>query len=539
MTGAGLIWVGPSAAAIDAMGSKVGSKDLMRKAGVPTLPSITVAEDGALPDADEVDGLGWPLLVKASAGGGGRGMRVVTGPDGLAEALEGARREAASAFGDGTVFLERYVTDPRHIEVQVLADAQGGTVALFERECSIQRRHQKIIEEAPSPAVSPGLRQRLMAASTAAAEAVGYVNAGTVEFVVDRNGEPYFLEMNTRLQVEHPVTEAVTGLDLVRLQLLVAGGAPLPRQVHDVAGRGPVGHAVEARLYAEDPTAGWLPSTGTLARFEVPTGPDAPAVRLDSGVESGSVVSPHYDPMLAKVIAWAPTRHEAVSALAGALAASRIHGVTTNRDLLVRTLRHPGFAAGDTDTGFLDRHGLDVLAAPLADAAAVRRQAVAAGAGRPGGAPAARPGAAGGAVRLPQQPRLPPGDDRHGRRRRRCARHRHRRLPLRPVRGRPGGGGDRRHPVRPRGGVGRPGPGGPDRGRRHPSLPGRAGGRHRMGGRPRRRRPPSSSTSGSPSPAASCARARRWPRCPAAWCGWRWPPGTRSPPASSWWCSRR
>ena len=377
VTGAGLVWVGPPASAIDAMGSKVGSKDLMRKAGVPTLPSITVAEDGALPDADEVDGLGWPLLVKASAGGGGRGMRVVTGPDGLAEALEGARREAASAFGDGTVFLERYVTDPRHIEVQVLADAHGGTVALFERECSIQRRHQKIIEEAPSPAVPPGLRSRLMAASTAAAEAVGYVNAGTVEFVVDRDGEPYFLEMNTRLQVEHPVTEAVTGLDLVRLQLLVAGGEPLPRQVHDVAGRGPVGHAVEARLYAEDPTAGWLPSTGTLARFEVPTGPDAPAVRLDSGVESGSVVSPHYDPMLAKVIAWAPTRHEAVSALAGALAASRIHGVTTNRDLLVRTLRHPGFAAGDTDTGFLDRHGLDVLAAPLADAAAVRRQAVA------------------------------------------------------------------------------------------------------------------------------------------------------------------
>jgi len=377
VTGAGLVWVGPPASAIDAMGSKVGAKALMRAAGVPTLPSITVAGDVDLPDPGEVDGLGWPLLVKASAGGGGRGMRIVAGPDDLAEALDSARREAASAFGDGTVFLERYVTDPRHIEVQVLADAHGATVALFERECSIQRRHQKIIEEAPSPAVSPSLRSRLMAASTAAAAAVGYVNAGTVEFVVDRDGEPFFLEMNTRLQVEHPVTEAVTGLDLVRLQLLVAGGAPLPRPVHDVVGRGPVGHAVEARLYAEDPAAGWLPSTGTLTRFEVPTGPDAPAIRLDSGVESGSEVSPHYDPMLAKVIAWAPTRPEAVAALSAALAAARIHGVTTNRDLLVRTLRHPGFGAGDTDTGFLDRHGLDTLAAPLADAGAVRRQAVA------------------------------------------------------------------------------------------------------------------------------------------------------------------
>jgi len=382
VTDAGLLWVGPSADAIDAMGSKIGSKDLMRAAGVPTLPSVTVDGD-APPDPAAVAALGWPLLVKASAGGGGRGMRIVEGPEALAEALAGARREAQSAFGDGTVFLERYVTSPRHIEVQVLADAHGTTVALFERECSIQRRHQKIIEEAPSPVVGPALRARLSDAAVAAARAVGYVNAGTVEFVLDTggaggpgDGEPYFLEMNTRLQVEHPVTEEVTGLDLVRLQLLVAGGAPLPDEVHEAVARGPVGHAVEARLYAEDPAAGWLPSTGDLHQFDVPR--DRPGARIDAGVASGGVVSPHYDPMLAKVIVHAPTRAEAVASLAATLADARIHGVTTNRDLLVRTLRHEAFGRGDTDTGFLDRHGLDVLAAPLADAVAVDRHAAAA-----------------------------------------------------------------------------------------------------------------------------------------------------------------
>jgi propionyl-CoA carboxylase alpha chain len=383
---AGLIWVGPSPEAIDAMGSKIGSKDMMRAAGVPTLPSITVDGDTP-PDPAEVDRLGWPLLVKASAGGGGRGMRIVEGPADLADALAGARREALSAFGDGTVFLERYITAPRHIEVQVLADAHGATVALFERECSIQRRHQKIIEEAPSPVVGPALRARLSEAAVAAARAVGYRNAGTVEFVLDTGGrdtggdgtdggEPYFLEMNTRLQVEHPVTEEVTGLDLVRLQLLVAGGAPLPDEVHEAVARGPVGHAIEARLYAEDPAAGWLPSTGDLHEFAVPD--DRAGVRVDSGVESGGTVSPHYDPMLAKVIVHAPTRGEAIASLAAALADARIHGVTTNRDLLVRTLRHEAFGRGATDTGFLDRHGLAVLAAPLADAGAQGRHAVAA-----------------------------------------------------------------------------------------------------------------------------------------------------------------
>jgi propionyl-CoA carboxylase alpha chain len=393
VTGAGLVWVGPPADAIDLMGSKIGSKELMRTAGVPTLPSITVettAEGDKLPDIVAVEALGWPLLVKASAGGGGRGMRVVWGPSELADAVAGASREAASAFGDGTVFLERYLRDPRHIEVQVLADAYGETVALFERECSIQRRHQKIIEEAPSPFVTPELRARLVEAAVAAADEVGYVNAGTVEFVVDTDGEPYFLEMNTRLQVEHPVTEAVTGLDLVRLQLLIAGGAPLPPEVHAAAAAGPQGHAIEARLYAEDPAQGWLPSTGTLHRFEVggdgsrgPGGPGGPArtgieVRVDSGVEDGSVVSPHYDPMLAKVVVHAGSRVEAAGALAATLARSRIHGVTTNRDLLVRVLSHPEFLAGETDTGFLERHGVARLATTLTDPDARRRHVLAA-----------------------------------------------------------------------------------------------------------------------------------------------------------------
>jgi propionyl-CoA carboxylase alpha chain len=392
VVGAGFHWIGPPPAAIDAMGSKVGAKELMRAAGVPTLPSITI--DGErLPDDADIEALGWPLLVKASAGGGGRGMRTVGGPVSLREAVASARREAQSAFGDGTVFLERYVVDPRHIEVQVLADTHGQTVALFERECSIQRRHQKIIEEAPSPVVTAELRSRLSEAAVAAAEAVGYVNAGTVEFVLDQRGDPYFLEMNTRLQVEHPVTEAITGLDLVRLQLLIATGAPLPPEVHEAVAAGPQGHAVEARLYAEDPAEGWLPSTGTLQRFEVggsvldQLSQSVPidatmqldsVVRVDSGVESGSVVSPHYDPMLAKVIVHGPTRAEATASLATTLARSRIHGVTTNRDLLVRTLRHAAFVAGETDTGFLDRHGLKLLATPLTAPEGVRRHAVAA-----------------------------------------------------------------------------------------------------------------------------------------------------------------
>jgi acetyl/propionyl-CoA carboxylase alpha subunit len=347
---AGLTWVGPPPAAIATMGSKLDAKRLMRDAGVPTLPW---SEDVA--DADEV---GFPLLVKASAGGGGRGMRIVRAPAELEPAVAAARREAAGAFGDATVFLERYLDAPRHVEVQLMADSHGQVVSLFERECSIQRRHQKIVEESPSPAVDAALRARLGGAAATAAQAVGYVGAGTVEFVL-ADGDYWFLEMNTRLQVEHPVTEFVTGLDLVRLQLLVARGLPLPTAV-----LAPVmtGHAIEVRLYAEDAEHGFLPTTGTLRAFDVPDG-----VRIDSGVEAGDVVSPYYDAMLAKLICHAPTRAEAAARLGSALRRSRIHGVTTNRDLLVRILAEPEFLAGATDTAYLDRHDVAALAGPLLD----------------------------------------------------------------------------------------------------------------------------------------------------------------------------
>ncbi|MBW0089713.1 biotin/lipoyl-binding protein [Pseudonocardia sp. KRD-184] len=361
---AGVTFVGPSPEAIAAMGSKVEAKALMGAAGVPVLPGATVTEESDL--AAEGARVGYPLLVKAAFGGGGRGMRVVTEPGALAEAVTSARREAASAFGDGTVFLERLVVDPRHVEVQILGDAHGSVVALFERECSIQRRYQKIVEEAPSPAVDDALRAELGAAAVAAGKALSYVGAGTVEFVLDAHGAFHFLEVNTRLQVEHPVTELVTGLDLVALQLRVAEGEPLPAEVHDAR---ITGHAIEARLYAETVTkkggapAQFLPATGTLHAFSVPGG-----VRVDTGVAAGSVVGPHYDPMLAKVIAHGPTRAAAARALAAALHGARVHGVVTNRDLLVGVLREPDFLAGRTDTGYLDRHP-DLLAPPEDDAA--------------------------------------------------------------------------------------------------------------------------------------------------------------------------
>jgi propionyl-CoA carboxylase alpha chain len=351
---AGLTWVGPPPDAIESMGSKLESKRMMREAGVPTLPW---AEDTAgAPD------VGYPLLVKASAGGGGRGMRIVRSADELEDAVEGARREAAGAFGDATVFLERYLEAPRHVEVQIFADTHGNVVSLFERECSIQRRHQKIVEESPSPAVNDALRAEMGAAAVAAARAVGYVGAGTVEFVLAADGAYYFLEMNTRLQVEHPVTELVTGLDLVRLQLVVAAGGALPE-----AALVPTlsGHAIEVRLYAEDAENGFLPVTGTLRSFEIPS-----TVRVDSGVESGSAVSPYYDAMVAKVVAHAATRTEAAGSLAAALRRSRIHGVTTNRDLLVRILGEDEFLAGGTDTAYLERHDPAELGAPLLPAEA-------------------------------------------------------------------------------------------------------------------------------------------------------------------------
>ncbi|NMI00758.1 biotin carboxylase N-terminal domain-containing protein [Pseudonocardia acidicola] len=366
---AGLIFVGPPPEAIAAMGSKLEAKALMEAAGVPVLPGATVTEETDL--AAVAARIGFPLLVKAAFGGGGRGMRVVRGPADLADAVEGARREAASAFGDGTVFLERFVVDPRHVEVQIFGDAHGSVVHLFERECSIQRRYQKIVEEAPSPAVDDALRAELGAAAVAAGKAIGYVGAGTVEFVLTDSGEFFFLEVNTRLQVEHPVTELVTGLDLVELQLRVAEGEPLPPAVLDARIDG---HAIEVRLYAEDVPAGFLPATGTLHRFAVPPGP---GVRVDAGVVDGSVVGTHYDPMLAKVIAHGATRADAARRLARALQQARIHGVTTNRDLLAGILREQEFLAGRTDTGYLARHDPAALGAPPGDAVAALAAAAA------------------------------------------------------------------------------------------------------------------------------------------------------------------
>ncbi|MHB1584046.1 MAG: acetyl-CoA carboxylase biotin carboxylase subunit, partial [Acidimicrobiales bacterium] len=357
---AGLVFVGPPPEAIEAMASKVAAKRLMADAGVPVLESVEVSSAEDVAAAGER--LGWPVLVKAAFGGGGRGMRVVASGDEAAAAFDGAAAEAGSAFGDPTLFVERFVPSPRHVEVQVFGDRHGTVVHLFERECSIQRRYQKVIEECPSPAVDEPLRQALGDAAVAAAAAIGYVGAGTVEFVLDADRRFFFLEVNTRLQVEHPVTEAVTGLDLVALQLTVAAGDPLPAELGRPSRRG---HAIEARLYAEDVARGFLPVTGTVERFEVP---EVDGVRVDRGVEAGSVVSTHYDAMLAKVIAWAPTRRLAARRLADTLRRARLHGVTTNRDLLVGVLEHPEFVAGRTDTGFLERHDPVALAAGSAAA---------------------------------------------------------------------------------------------------------------------------------------------------------------------------
>ena len=359
---AGLTFVGPSPEAIERMGSKVAAKQLMASAGVPVLPGATVtAEDGETGQLSETASrVGYPLLVKAAFGGGGRGMRIVRDETALTEAVASARREAASAFGNGLVFLERLVESPRHIEVQILGDRAGNVAHLFERECSIQRRYQKIIEEAPSTAVDDGLRERLCQAAVAAGKAIGYEGAGTVEFVLAPSGDFYFLEVNTRLQVEHPVTELVTGLDLVRLQLDIAMGKPLPDEV--LAARID-GHAIEARLYAEDVPAGYLPVSGTIHTLEIDP---APGLRVDAGFASGTTVSTFYDSMLAKVIAWGPARDQARTTLAAALSRARVHGVVTNRDLLTGILREPDFAAGAIHTGYLDLHPPARLAASAA-----------------------------------------------------------------------------------------------------------------------------------------------------------------------------
>jgi propionyl-CoA carboxylase alpha chain len=338
---AGLTWIGPPPSAIAAMGSKIEAKKLMRASGVPVLPDNTV---------ESLAEIGVPALVKASAGGGGRGMRIVRDMDDLDEAVASGEREALSAFGDGTVFVERFVEGGRHIEIQVFADQHGNTVSMFERDCTVQRRHQKIIEESPSPAVDETLRAAMSAAAIAAARAVGYVGAGTVEFLVDGNGEFSFLEMNTRLQVEHPVTEMITGLDLVELQLSIAGGDPLP----EAALRPTIsGHAIEVRLCAEDPDNGYLPSSGTFRRIEFP---EIDGVRVDSGVVSGSVVSPFYDSMIAKVIAHAPTRAGAINKLQRALGQAHLIGPITNRSQLLGLLPQLADNWNQIDTGWLDRN---------------------------------------------------------------------------------------------------------------------------------------------------------------------------------------
>lgn len=349
---AGLVWIGPPPEAIEAMASKTRAKELL---GIAPLTDVTEAD--------------LPVLVKAAAGGGGRGMRVVRDLADLDAALTAARAEATSAFGDGEVFVEPYLEDGRHVEVQILADTHGTVWALGTRDCSLQRRHQKVIEEAPAPGLPPGLAAELRDLAVRAARAVDYVGAGTVEFLV-ADGKAHFLEMNTRLQVEHPVTEAVFGIDLVALQLRVAEGHALETEPPRARG-----HAVEARLYAEDPANGWAPQTGRLHRLAVPDG-----VRLDTGYTDGDDIGVHYDAMLAKAVAHAPTRAEAVRRLAGALERAAIHGPATNRDLLVRSLRHEEFTSGRMDTGFYDRHLADLtrsapdplapLAAALADAAA-------------------------------------------------------------------------------------------------------------------------------------------------------------------------
>ena len=368
---AGLIWIGPPVSAVQSMGSKIEAKKLMAAAGVPVLAEL---------DPAAVTAAQLPVLIKASAGGGGRGMRVVRDLAALTTEVAAAQRESQSAFGDPTVFCERYLAGGHHIEVQVMADQHGTVWAVGERECSIQRRHQKVIEEAPSPLVerTPGMRAKLFEAARLAAGAIGYTGAGTVEFMADARGEFFFLEMNTRLQVEHPVTEETTGLDLVELQIEAADGVALPAQPPAAQG-----HSIEARLYAEDPAKGWQPQAGTVHHFAVPAARTEfgtlgrVGVRLDSGIVDGSQVSVFYDPMLAKVISYAPTRQRAAATLADALAHARIHGVGTNRHLLVNVLRHPAFLAGDTDTAFFDTHGLADLAAAPPDTAALSSLAAA------------------------------------------------------------------------------------------------------------------------------------------------------------------
>ena len=370
VTAAGLAFVGPPADAIRAMGSKSAAKKIAAEAKVPLVPGYHGAD--ATPErlAEAAAEIGYPVLVKASAGGGGRGMRIVGRAEDLAAALAAAEREAAAAFGDGALLLERYIARPRHVEVQVLADAHGAVLHLLDRDCSIQRRHQKVIEEAPAPGLPDSLRAEMGEAAVRLARAIGYAGAGTVEFLVENDSAFHFIEMNTRLQVEHPVTEMVTGLDLVEWQLRIAAGEPLAFSQEDVAASG---HAVEARLYAEDPARGFLPQTGRLAHLAFPEG--RPGLRIDSGVETGDEITPFYDPMIAKLVAWGEDRERARLALADALADTRIAGPGTNLFFLEALVRHPAFAEAALDTHFIETHDIAAAAPPAGDAAAMRAMA--------------------------------------------------------------------------------------------------------------------------------------------------------------------
>ena len=348
---AGIVFVGPPVEAIRAMGSKSEAKSIMDKAGVPLVPGYHGADQDAGLLEDEAARIGYPVLIKASAGGGGKGMRRVDRPEEFAEALEGAQRESQAAFGDSRMLIEKYLTKPRHIEMQVFADSQGGAVHLFERDCSIQRRHQKVIEEAPAPGMTEEKRAEMGKAAVDAAQAIGYVGAGTVEFISEGDSF-YFMEMNTRLQVEHPVTEMITGLDLVEWQLRVAAGEPLPKSQEELSIKG---HAIEARVYAEDPDRDFLPAVGRIAHLRAPK-EDGRRVRIDSGVRGGDEVSVHYDPMIAKVIAWGEDRERARHDLQRALESYEVVGPTTNLGFLIRLVGHPSFAAAELDTGFIPRH---------------------------------------------------------------------------------------------------------------------------------------------------------------------------------------
>ncbi len=347
---AGIVFIGPSPESMELLGDKVRSKELAKKAGVPVTPSSPISNGVAAELEPFLKEAGFPLLVKAAAGGGGRGMRLVAERGALPQALEAASREAKASFGDGRVFLERYISHPRHVEFQVLADSYGHTIHVLERECSVQRRHQKIIEETPSPALTSSLRRRMGEAAVALTKAAGYVNAGTVEFLLDEDKKFYFLEMNARLQVEHPITEAVTGLDLVEWQARIAAGEALTLRQEDIRHQG---HAIECRIYAEDPYSGFLPSTGTLRHWQPPSGP---GLRLDSGVASGQQISPYYDPMLAKLVAWGADRHSSLRRMEEALRRFAVLDVTTNISFLREVVSHSQFREGRYDTGFIEEH---------------------------------------------------------------------------------------------------------------------------------------------------------------------------------------